>query len=181
MFISLSGVVWSFELAETFIFFTTGNPFGRKALSGNTKGNSIVKIKGVNIRLLTWGEGGVKNVLPDARCEFGDFNNPLIYSTDSSLSYNPSTCENITIGPLTELYCAFACESPQIPHEMCLYTGPYRLCPQDANFTSDKCDHRCREFVAECPRGKQDMEDVQGKCRPLLFFNVNVEFRLGKP
>ena len=68
----------------------------------------------------------------------------------------------------------------QIPHELCLYEGPYRLCPLHKNYTFDKCQHLCKEFVPECPRGTIRLADLQGVCRPLLEFNVNVPLRLGK-
>jgi len=99
---------------------------------------------------------------------------------DNKMTYNSETCENITIGPVTELYCSFTCKSPHIPHQMCMYEGPYKLCPLDANFTVDKCQHMCKEFVPECPKGTVSLEDIEGKCRPLLEFNTNVPMRLGK-
>ena len=176
--VSLSGVVWSFETPDVFIFFQTGNPqltATRPPLWGSSKGLTALKIKGVNVNRLSWDD---KNMLADSRCEFGDYRDPEIYMTDDQLIFNSDTCENITIGPITELYCAFTCKSPQIPHEYCQYTGDYRLCPRDSNFTADNCNHLCTEFVPQCPRGATTAEQVQGKCRPLLAFNLNVPLRL---
>jgi len=175
MTVSLSGVVWSFETEDIFIFFTTGNPVGRKPLFGSSKGLNALKIKGVNIRLLSWDSS---DRLADSRCEFGEYTDLMTYMTDDKMTFNSETCENITIGPLTELYCAFTCKSPQIPHEYCLYEGQYRLCPLHSNFTTDKCQHMCTDFVPECPKGVNDVGDVLGKCRPLIEFNTMVPMRL---
>lgn len=38
MFVSLSGVVWSIQEQENFIFFTTGSPVGRSVLVASSKG-----------------------------------------------------------------------------------------------------------------------------------------------
>ena len=176
MTVSLSGVVWSFETEDVFIFFTTGNPVGRKPLFGSSKGLNALQIKGVNIRLLSWDS---KDQLADSRCEFGEYTDLETYMTDDKMTFNSETCENITIGPVTEVYCAFTCKSPQIPHEYCLYQGQFRLCPLHSNFTVDKCQHLCTDFVPECPKGTNDVGDLLGKCRPLLEFNLNVPMRLG--
>ena len=177
MTISLSGVVWSFPTGETFVFFTTGNPSGRQPLFGSSKGLNVLKVQGVNTKFLSWEEN--TNILADSRCEFGEYTDLRTYMTDDEMTFNDATCINITIGPLTEEYCAFTCKSPHIPHEMCLYDGPFRLCPQDAKYTLDKCEHLCTEFIPECPRGSVDLVELQGKCRPLIDLNVNVPLRLG--
>jgi hypothetical protein len=174
--VSLSGVVWSFDTNDVFVFFTTGSSSGRAPLFGSSKGMNAIIIKGVNVNKLSWDRN---NLLADSRCEFGDYQDPKTYMTDHKLIFNSATCENITIGPVTEVYCAFSCTSPQIPHEYCLYEGTHRMCPLDWNFTADKCDHLCTQFVPECPRDRTSLEFLQGKCRPLIEFNFNVPLRLG--
>jgi hypothetical protein len=177
MTISLSGVVWSTPRNDTFVFFTTGNPIGRLPLFGSSKGLNVLKVQGVNIKRLSWDQN--TNILNDSRCEFGEHTNKRTYMTDNNMTFNAATCQEITIGPSTEEYCAFTCKSPQIPHEMCLYEGIYRLCPQDAKFTPDQCDHMCKEFIPECPKGVTNRNDMLGMCRPLVDLNLLFPFRLG--
>ena len=178
MTISLSGVIWSTPTNETFVFFTTGNPVGRLPLFGSSKGLNVLKVQGLNLKRLSWDQN--TNILKDSRCEFGEHTNKRTYMTDNKMTFNAATCQDIKIGPSTEEYCAFTCKSPQIPHEMCVYEGPYRLCPQDAKLTPDQCDHLCKGFVPECPKGVTNRNDMLGMCRPLVDLNLNIPFRLGR-
>jgi len=122
MTISLSGVVWSFETNDIFIFFDTGNPSGRAPLFGSSKGRNALKIQGVNVKFLTWNN---KNTLADSRCEFGEHSDAMTYMTDDNMQYNSETCQNITIGPDTHLYCAFTCKSPQVSSRVCVHVHVY--------------------------------------------------------
>ena len=167
--VSLSGVVWSLE-TQRFVFFTTGISEALPRYSGSAKGGTVVQISGVNIDKLKW-----NNVLEleNSRCEFGSYLDPGVYMYDSHPTYNQDTCRNVTIGPITELYCSFYCKTPLIPHQYCLTNA---LCPLQKSQTLDGCVHQCKDFVATCPTG--DNINKLGKCRATQATFQDIEFNL---
>eukprot|EP00960_Hanusia_phi_P075046 768366-Hanusia_phi.AAC.8 len=167
--VSLSGVVWSLE-TRPFVFFTTGISDKLPRLSGSAKGGTIIQVSGVNINKLTWNS---VLVLENSRCEFGSYLDPSVYMYDSYPTYNEDTCRNVTIGALTELYCAFYCRTPLIPHEYCLTN---KLCPLQKAQTLDNCVHQCKDFVSACPTG--DNFTKLGKCRATQATYQDIELNL---
>ena len=144
--VSLNGIVWSLESPQ-FTFFTTGNNLGQHHESGSAKGLSILIVSGLNLRNLPWNEA----VLPESKCEFGDFKDPATYNYDSRMVFNQDTCTLISVQNRMEELCSFTCRTPTIPHIYCL-TGA--RCPYDGINDTSKCNHLCTDFVTACPPPK---------------------------
>ena len=153
--VSLNGIVWSGE-NQQFVFFTTGNNMGQHHISGSAKGYSILIVSGLNLQFLSWNE----LVLPQSRCEFGDFKDPSTYNYDKSMVFNPDTCFNISLQSRQEELCSFTCKTPTIPHIYCL-TGA--RCPLDGVNDTSKCNHFCTTFVSACPPPTSPLVDSVGE------------------
>jgi hypothetical protein len=141
--VSLNGIVWS-EEDRLFSFFTTGSNLGQYRVGGSAKGLSLFIVSGLNLRSLSWKE----NVLPESRCEFGNYKDPYTYNYDPQIIFNPETCLNITVQNRKEELCSFTCKTPTIPHIYCLSGAK---CPYDGLNDTVKCNHLCTEFVSACP------------------------------
>ena len=156
LLVSLNGVVWSQQNeAPEFTFFTTGNNLGQHYESGSAKGLSLLIVSGLNLQFLPWNQ----SVLPQSRCEYGDYRDPTTYNYDSRMVFNPDTCQNISVQNRLEELCSFTCQTPTIPHIYCL-TGA--KCPLDGVNNTATCNHLCTNFVSACPPFTSPLADRVG-------------------
>jgi hypothetical protein len=161
--VSLNQIVWSIE-TRPFVFFTTGNNMGQNRVYGSAKGLSLLIVSGLNLRYLAWNA----SVLPQSRCEFGNYRDPSTYNFDTRMVFNPDTCFNITVQNMEQELCSFTCKTPTIPHIYCV-TGA--RCPLDGVNDTSKCNHLCTSFVSSCPPATAPLIESVGEFSSAFSFN----------